>query len=132
MKFRSFATKFLVGAALAAGMALTGATPAAAAGAPRYVVANSSGVCDTATGEWVISWLLYNGSNENVTVSNVHVTPPVEAFPGSLAPGATNVIQRMVAEPSRTASLNFTVTWADGQSQLVQWAFRPRTLCNKA
>jgi hypothetical protein len=139
MNFRKSAGKMVIAIALLGG-ALTAsigtavaAEPGSATSSVRYISVSSAGSCDTTTGEWVVTWSMRNDFNQAATVSDVTALPtPVTGMPDSIEAGHTATATQRIPGNSN-AALTFTATWADGQTSLVQWEFRPRHQpCNKA
>ena len=132
MKFRIIAA-----AVLGAVTALTAvsATPALAA-APRTFATEVSGICDTATGEWVVDWAITNQSDTGALLILMESTPAASAL-GSLPwpqGGATEHAIQRIAGDSTSATLVYIAVWTDfpGGSFRSATTFTPPTTCEQA
>jgi hypothetical protein len=128
----------LATAALCAAALGAAGSPAAAAPAQdpwRQISIYVDGDCDTATGEWVVSYTVHNEFNVAATLGNVQTIPadaPVTGLEGVLAPEETRVgVQRLPAKLNY-ANIYFAASWHDGETTGHPWRFAARTTCNKA
>jgi hypothetical protein len=132
MKLGSTLRNAAVATAIIGSTLATAASPAAA-DPIRHIEVRSSGVCDTTTGQWNVTWTIKNLFSQDAAISNVTSTPAgLTGLPESL-PALTTATAQQKVDGGSSARLVFDATWADGQvSPGVQWWFRPFTPCIKA
>jgi hypothetical protein len=127
MNLRTHVIRAAAAIAIAGGVVAAAAAPAAAN--ISYFTTAASGVCDSATGEWVVDWALSNQSNETATLSAVDFAPAPGTLPETVAGNTTVHGTTRVPGDGTQGSLNYTSSWADGTHAANTWYFRPWTQC---
>ncbi|RZU53240.1 hypothetical protein EV385_5143 [Krasilnikovia cinnamomea] len=90
---------------------------AAVTGADRVPEVAGRAVCDTALGEWFITWSVTNPHSMAGTLGNIRVAPvghPLVGMPNRVLPGQTATGGQQAPPDGYTASITFDVNWDDG------------------
>jgi hypothetical protein len=125
----------LIAAALgtaAVGLAAGTVVTAGPAAADAEVFATwTTSTCDTATGEWDVTWHLINRSRVSATISDVAIEPAditVVGLPSEVPSGAKVNGRSRIPATSR-AHLSFFARWADGTSAINNGYFQTFDTC---
>lgn len=93
-------------------------------------------VCDSAAGEWVVTWEVTNHRDVAGTIGNVRAYPAGRALvglPSRIEPGQTIQGTQRLPSWQHTGSVAFDVNWDDGSVTYDHtWPIYIKTACHKA